>query len=307
MADKLRLAFIIPTIGRYQNLKRLLDSIEDQTAKVDLVVVVDAGREHSEDKVRRGYGFSIKYVYTGPSSLTEGKNTGIKNISDEIDLVGFLDDDAILYKDAIEIMLNFWQKSHPDLGGVAFNIINNRKSRKLWFLKNIFLTGSGYPGDVLASGYVTIIENIKYDVYSSWLPGGGTVWRKGIFSKFNFDESFKGYGVYEDVDFSYKVSKDYNLVVLAQARLAHKSHPVVYGSKNIAFGKHEIINRFYFISKHKEFHRIFFYWASLGNLLENLFFGIFNFNSSYFMRALGNFLGIKRIMLNYGERILRYD
>ena len=65
------------------------------------------------------------------------------------------------------------------------------------------------------------------------------------------------------------------------------------------------VNRFYFISKHKEFSKILFYWASFGKLLENVALGVFTFNSVFLKRASGNVLGIKRTLLNNSREVLQ--
>ena len=298
MPKNLKLAFIIPTKGRYQNLKILLDSIEKQTLKPELIVILDSNRKYSEDKIKI-YSFPVKYIHTGPNSLTEARNIGVRNIPQDFELIGFLDDDVMLYKDAIEIMFDFWQNASKDIGGVAFNIINNRKPRKFWFLKKIFSLGDQYPGNVLLSGYQTMLDKVKKNTYTKWLPGGVTVWRKNIFDEFKFDENIKGYGYIEDLDFSYRVGKKYKLVSLAEAKLTHTPHPVS-KEENVNFGISEIVNRFYFIKRHREFLKILFYWASFGKLLENIVFGISTFNSDYLRRALGNIVGITKVIF-YGK------
>ena len=289
----LRLVFIIPTKGRYQELKSLIDSIDRQTLKPNLVIVLDSNTQYSKNNLN-SYTFPLRYIHTGPNSLTEARNIGIKNIPEDFNLIGFLDDDVILYENAVEIMVNFWRNASGDTGGAAFNIINNRKPRRLWFLKKIFLMGDYRPGNILPSGYQTMLDKIKEDTYTKWLPGGGTVWRKDIFNEFKFDENIKGYGFAEDLDFSYRVGKRYNLISLAGAKLIHKPHPV-YGSDNISYGISEVVNRFYFINKHVEFSKILFYWACLGKLLENMVFVILNFNFDYLRRTAGNLLGITKI------------
>lgn len=295
----MQIAFIIPTKGRYQELKRLLDSIEKQTLKPDLVIILDSNTRYAKDKLGN-HTVSLQYIHTGPNSLTEARNIGIKYVPEDFKLVGFLDDDVILHENALEIMLNFWQRASGDTGGAAFNIINNRKPRRFWVLKNIFLMGDSRPGNILPSGYQTMLDKIEEDTYTKWLPGGGTVWRKVIFNDFKFDENIRGYGFAEDLDFSYRIGKKYKLISIAGAKLIHMPHPV-HGSDNIKFGASEIINRKYFINKHREFSKTLFFWACLGQLLENVVFGILSFKSCFLLRARGNLLGITKIIFNAKE------
>jgi GT2 family glycosyltransferase len=47
-----------------------------------------------------------------------------------------------------------------------------------------------------------------------------------MFKEFSFDEWFSGVGYLEDVDFSYRVSRKYPLMLAASARCFHYHHPV---------------------------------------------------------------------------------
>ncbi|MBN3040112.1 MAG: glycosyltransferase [Candidatus Omnitrophica bacterium] len=302
MNKDVKLGFIVPTKGRYDLLSRLIESISKQDIKPDLLIVVDANTKESPGSIN-DRGLQLKYVYTGPNSLTEARNIGIKHIPDDFELVGYLDDDVILCEKAVEQMLKFWVNSSEKIAGAAFNIINERKSRRLWFLKILFLTGDKQPGNILPSGYQTLLDNLDKDTFTKWLPGGVTIWRKRIFNDFSFDEAIKNYGYIEDLDFSYRVSKDYKLIALKEPKLIHNPHPVK-SSDSVGFGISEILNRFYFINKHKEFSKILFYWASFGKFLENMAYGIFLPNSDYFKRSLGNLKGLKIILAgtNFARR-----
>ncbi len=293
MNKDLKLAIIIPTKGRHKKLNILLDSIKQQALKPGLVIIVDSSIEPMLDKINSN-GLVIKYIHTGPNALTEARNIGIRNVPPDYHLSGFLDDDEILYPDALEKMLAFWQSAFSkDIAGVAFNVVNSRKTRKFWFLKRIFFLGDSHPGNILPSGFPTALENINSNVRTKWLPGGSTIWRADIFKEFMFDENFQSYGCMEDIDFSYRVSRKYELMSLATAKLFHVPHPI---SKDESFhlGYSEIINRFYFINKFNEFSIALFYWASFGRILENLVYATLSINRCYFKKAMGNLMGVKK-------------
>jgi GT2 family glycosyltransferase len=295
MNNNLKLAFIIPTKGRQEKLNILLDSLNRQTVKPDLLIILDSGINPLEDKVKFD-GLTVKYIHTGPNSLTQARNIGIRNLPRDYHLAGFLDDDVVLCPDALEKMFTFWRgASGEDIAGVAFNVINSRKTRKFWFLKKIFFLGDSHPGNILPSGFHTAVENINKDVWTKWLPGGATVWRVDIFKEFMFDESFKGYGCMEDIDFSYRVGRKYKLISLASAKLFHKPHPIN-RDESFYLGYSEIVNRFYFINKFNEFSNKLFYLAALGRLLENFIYGILGVNSGYLKKAMGNFVGFQNVV-----------
>jgi len=292
----LKLAIIIPTKGRQKKLNILLDSIKQQTLRPDLVIILDSSVEPILDKID-SIGLATKYIHTGPNSLTEARNIGIRNLPPDYHLSAFLDDDEILYPDALEKMLVFWQSAFSkDIAGVAFNVVNSRGTRKFWFLKKIFFLGDSHPGNILPSGFHTALENISRDTQTKWLPGGSTVWRADIFKEFMFDENFQGYGWMEDIDFSYRVGRKYKLMSLTAAKLFHTPHPIN-REESFYLGYREIVNRFYFINKFNEFSHILFYWATLGRLLESFTYAALGINYSYFKKAMGNFMGLKSVVL----------
>ena len=294
LIEDIKLTFIIPTKGRLKELNTLLASIGAQKIKPYQAIILDAGNAPLKERIAID-NLPIKYIYTGPNSLTEARNIGIQNIPEDSTLAGFLDDDVILCEDATKKMMDFWQNAPPEIGGASFNVINRRHSRKLWVFKKLFFLGDNLPGNVLASGYQTMLDNTDRDIFTKWLPGGATVWRKEVFDEFKFDENYKGYGCMEDTDFSYGVGKKYKLILLSSAKLIHQPHPM---NRKAQFhlGYAEIVNRFYFIDKHEEFSKYLFYWASLGRFIENFVFSTITLNSGYFNKALGNILGIKKVI-----------
>jgi glycosyltransferase involved in cell wall biosynthesis len=294
MDEKLKLAFIIPTKGRQKKLNILLDSLKKQVTKPDLIIILDSGEEPLFDRIKPD-GLALKYIHTEPNSLTQARNIGIKNIPTDYHLTGFLDDDVILYPDALDKMKNFFHGASSNIAGVSFNVTNSRNARKLWFLKKIFFLGDSRPGNIMSSGYPTALENIKKDVYTRWLPGGATVWRTDVFKEFMFDENFKGYGCMEDIDFSYRVGRKYKLICLAEARLFHEPHPIN-REQSFCLGYSEIVNWHYFINKFNDFSRKLFYLAALGRLFENFTCGILSANSAHLIKAMGNFAGFQNLI-----------
>lgn len=295
MDKTLKLALIVPTKGRQEKLNILLDSFNRQATKPDLIIILDSGKEPLADKIKPGT-LALKYIHTGPNSLTQARNIGIRNIPADYHLAGFLDDDVILHPDALDKVVNFFYRASSDIAGVAFNVTNSRKARKLWFLKRVFFLGDSHPGNILPSGYPTALENIDQDFFTKWLPGGATIWRTGVFKEFIFDENFKGYGCWEDIDFSYRIGKKYRLISLSSARLFHKAHPIN-REESFCLGYSEIVNWHYFINKFNDFSGKLFYLAAFGRLLENFTCGILSIDSGYLQKAMGNFAGLQNLVL----------
>lgn len=300
MTADCKLAIIVVTTGKYQGIKTLFDSIEGQTVKPGLAILVDANQRYSAEKLGK-YSFPIKYVHTGPNSLTEARNIGIKNVPEDFKLVCFLDDDTALCDGALVNMFSFWSSASIDTYGAAFNIINSYDTPSMK-MKELFLLNSSTKGRVLRSGFASSLYPTLVDLKTEWLSGGNTVWRKDLFSEYKFDENLKGYGFVDDLDFSYKVGKKYKLFVLAKARIEHFC-ATEYTKRMFQFGFKEVVSRYYFLRKHKELSLVLFYWAHLGLITKGLMASIIHFNFSYFQRACGNVAGVSRVLLFRNKRI----
>ncbi len=292
--------FIIPTRGaRLSCLGKLLSSMEKQSSYIQGVIIVDSGKEPMTKIIEDFPELNISYLMTAESSSTKQRNLGIKNVPSSADFIGILDDDIIVTDDAISHMLSFFNSAPEDVAGAAFNIVNDRKTRfGLW--KQIFLTGSAKPGVVFRSGFRSKICPVDKTIYVRWLFGGATVWRKHIIDKFKFDEWFTGDGFAEDFEHSYRISKNYKLAVVAEAKVIHHS-PSISDRNNYQLGIAEIVNRFYCVGKYRgDFSKSLFYWASLGTLLENAIMWMVNLNNGYLKRVLGNISGIIRTISKNG-------
>ncbi|MCX5782776.1 MAG: glycosyltransferase [Elusimicrobia bacterium] len=293
--EKLKLTIIIPTKNRSFKLKSLLNNISGQSCLPDQLIIVDAS-DNPEIEINKNYmGLKIDYKHVDTPGLTKQRNIGIKMIKEDIDIVCFLDDDVEFEKDSIRNMMKYWDGADKKLGGAVFNILNENKRSIFIFVKEFFLTGSRKTGIVLKSGYNSMIHPAEKTDYVKWLSGGVTVWRKEVFNEFDYDEWYSDYGFCEDLDFSYRVGKKYKLAVVAEAGLYHikaKSSRI----NNILLGKSQIINRYHFIQKDKYFSETCFFWAVIGNMLENIFRGVITLKVDLFIISLGNILGLVELI-----------
>jgi hypothetical protein len=88
----------------------------------------------------------------------------------------------------------------------------------------IFLTVFSKEGKVLPSGFVTDFgtKGVPLEKVQEvdFFHGYAMSFRRNIFQEFSFDEKkYQRYGLGEDQDFSYRVSKKYKLVVTPRAKL----------------------------------------------------------------------------------------
>jgi GT2 family glycosyltransferase len=266
-----RLGFIVPTMNRLDSLNRLLTSIYQQDVKPEAVIIVDGSDEPLDSKILRASDVPLIYVREFPPSLTRQRNAGIRNIPDGLTHVGFLDDDLQLLPGSISAAINYLESHDDRLGGVSFNIMDKPGRGRLHFLMVLMGQASFTPGKICPSGFATGSLGVQSAHDAEWLCGGATIWRKEILDNYKFDEWYNGYALWEDVDFSYRVSKSYRLVVLHDAKVLHLHQWIYSPERSRKFGDLEIVDRFYFVSKFPEtMSYTWAIWASFWAILRNL-------------------------------------
>ena len=288
-----KIAFVVATKDRPNDLRKMLQSLSDQTVHPDQIIIVDSSKNSIYPITKKFQTLNIKYIHHSEPSAAAQRNIGVKNIDSEIDLVGFLDDDVILEKQAMEVMLKFWKTASEDLGGCAFNMMNPppTSGTKLKATTLVEWLGlySRQKGVVMPSGWQTLTGTVSETIFADWLPSTAAIWRREVFDDYMFDENFDGYSYLEDLDFSYSVGKQYMLAVVADAKYWHYSS--LFGRVNqYKFGKIEVRNRIYLVKKHGlSLSRCYFgilirFFMTIGN-------GLRTGECSHFRRAIGNCIG----------------
>lgn len=291
----MKIVCIVPTKDRPVDIQNLFDSILRQTRLPDLVIVVD-GSDNPIEGVIRKYSdkVNLKYLPCRPPSLPKQRNLGIKNIPEDADWVGFLDDDLVLESDTLknlEEMIK--EKNNSRLKGIGLSIINQPVPRTALF-NRLFMIGSKTPGKVTKAAYPTPIPCVSNDIFTDWIYGGATFWGADVFKTYQFDEWFFGTGYMEDIDFSYRISRNYDLMISSNARCYHYHHGIPV-HKEASIGEWQITSWWYFATKYNDFSRVFVFWGMFGLVLKNIF-GIFiNETKRHFLRAKGHWKGLVKV------------
>lgn len=298
-----RIAFVVPTKDRPDDLRRMLASLAAQTRQADQIIVVDGSDPPVRGVVDGFAEYHVDYERVFPPSLARQRNAGMRKLARSVTLAGYLDDDIVLESDAVQRMLEFWEVAGDDIGGAAFTITNSPAPGALR-LKQAFGIDHAWPGRVLPSGFASSITPQAADIDTQWLYGGATVWRRAVIDAFPYDEWFVGTGFMEDIDFSYTVSSRYRLLVVARARLAHYSRPVRADRQRL-LGKWQIVNRMHIVRKHRVrgLSVAAAWWASLGLMLLNLAAAVVRRRRDPWNRALGNAAGMLSELFGRREQI----
>jgi len=298
------LSVVVATRNRLPELRRMLRSLEAQSVDLREVIIVDGSDIPLGGCFNEFENLPIRYVRCFPPSSTKQRNEGIKTVSPESEYIGFLDDDVILEPGALVAMREFWQSSADNTGGAALNMTNHPPLE--WpFLKTSRLAEilglySSRKGAVMRSGFQTMIGPVQVVTHCDWLPTTAVVWRKRVFESFRFDEWFDGYSYLEDLDFSYRVGKEFTLVLVPGSRYSH--FPGACGRGNgFAFGLREVRNRLYFVGKNPELSRLRCVSALSVRSLMNLGLAIRRKEAYYLQRFLGNLTGLARAAVSSGR------
>lgn len=121
MSDEIILSIVIPTKNRADLLRKVLDSIEKQAVDQDVfeVIIIDNGSTDKTKDVAREYKEKIRncrYFYDDRPGLHVGRNKGL--VKSRGELVGYLDDDVILFPNWINTVITaFEDKEVMHVGG----------------------------------------------------------------------------------------------------------------------------------------------------------------------------------------------
>jgi GT2 family glycosyltransferase len=291
-----RIAYVIPTKDRPDDLRKLFESLRTQREAPDQVIVVDASEPPIKVICDEYADLPLTYVREYPPSLARQRNAGMAALDEGITIAGYLDDDLELEADATGKMREFWSAAGPDVGGAAFTIVNQPlRHSALGAASDFFLLNAKRQGRLLRSGFASSIAVPSEDMDTDWLYGGATLWRRKVVEQHRYDEWYIGHGFLEDVDYSYRVSQNHNLWVVAAARAWHWPRPVM-ASKQFTLGVQQVVNRIYFTRKMGTFSAIALSWALLGQCLFNIAQSVHQRESSGLRRFFGNLKGLALVM-----------
>lgn len=281
------LCLIIPTKDRPKELERFLHSVASQNVLPKQTIIVDGGEPGIKWLADKFEQLPIDYLQVLPPGLTRQRNVGLKVVREDIDLIAFLDDDIVLEPNCLESMLSFWKDAPYNIGGAGFNIIDMPPSEKPKWLEMMFsrYLKNKKSGTLLKSGRSMPYCPAVTTTETEWLCGGATVWRSEIFKDFAFDEWFASYGIVEDIDFSYRVSKRYKLYVVAEARLRH----IETGQRNFYLQAYVVtMNHLYLAKKHDKFSYPLCIIYMLINGIRHFIYGLISLNKDNIDRGMGH-------------------
>ena len=209
----MKISIVIPTIGN-RNLTDTLNSIYQSSLKAE-EVILSIPQDTFLDKNKFNHFKNLKIIKSRVKGQVAQRIEGFKVAKN--DIVVQLDDDIILERECLKLMLAFIKKNNNSAVSAHFYDIANRKSiydklntKKYNFL-NYIMNGSkvGISGIITRSGFETY-PNFNCDknvISSEWIPGGCVMHQKKNLVLSNFF-SYTGKAYCEDLFHSIALKKN---------------------------------------------------------------------------------------------------
>jgi len=322
-------SLIVCTYMRPEPLLTLLNSVKEQTLYPDEILIVDGSTNNETANMLKQHRFkNLSYYLVDAKSrgLTRQRNFGIAKVDSSIEVICFLDDDIVLTNTYFEVLLNTYQV-HPKalaVGGYISNQVTWTKSDSKnnvnkfhydgWMrveplrfrIRRLFgLLPESPPGKLSMYSHgrsVGFLPPSKKVYEVEQIMGGASSYRKSIFEEIGFSNYFEGYGLYEDVDFSYRISCLGKLYLNTNAQLSHYHDPG--GRPNqYKYGRMVVRNGWYVWrlknNRPKFVHRIKWYAISVILILVRCI-NIFQPKQSYkaFTDVLGRCSGLMSLLFS---------
>ncbi len=221
------LSVLIATKNRPEALQVCLQSVFAQVPKPVEVVIIDQSRESGSTLIGespQASGVRLRYFHEPKlSGLTRARNQAVSLASGTVLL--FLDDDVELAPGYIrEILAVFDEDGLGRIGGVGGLIVNlpETLSRVQRIRVQLFYRG---PFSVERDALAFHLWPGDRPRRALKLHGCNMAYRREVFDRIAFDESYTGYGLGEDRDFSVQVARWYELWWVPRARVTHHQSP----------------------------------------------------------------------------------
>ena len=254
-------------------LSRLLKSVMSQTQVPDEILIIDGSlNDDTGSRFRESGNKNILYHKVPPEhrGLTKQRNYGIARVNDGMDIVAFLDDDTILNPDYFEQLIDTYTQ-FPQAIGVGGYITNEVSWEKIQQDNPVDLAHYYYDGyrrtessryklrrklGLAQTTQPAIYPEIGHGRSISFLPPSGKIYKVeqlmggvssfplAVLKEHKFSEYFEGYGLYEDADFTLRLSMIGDLYVNTTAQLEHH-HDAAGRPNKYAYGKMVVRNGWY--------------------------------------------------------------
>jgi GT2 family glycosyltransferase len=241
-----RLSLVIATRGRPERLARTLDSLARCDPLPAELIVVDGDPEGSAAPVLAGRSLGVPATHlTSPPGLTRQRNAAVDAASG--DVVVFADDDVDFDPPLFARLAEAY--ADPGLAGATVRVITADEDARVGGARSRLrrLLG-GREGTMTRYGYPRRIVDPEIARDVEFMAGCLMSARRELAARLRFDEALGGYGLAEDEDFGYRLSR------VGRVRYLPSTHVVHHGGgvqavATAAFNRQLVVNRTYLFRK----------------------------------------------------------
>jgi hypothetical protein len=263
-------AVLIATRNRPEQLNTLLTSLRDSAKRISQVTIVSSGIDVTNIINSHQNFICINYFNSNLPGQIAQKIKGIDLIPANTEWVMFLDDDVIIPEYSFNNLIDNYLSNpeYRDVVGYGLNL-NNIELRRPKTLVKFFLKYVGLysvtPGAILKSGHAEKYLGSVENVYTQWL-NGLSVWRYDQLKNYNPKFYKIDYAAYEDVIFSYRVSKQYKLLFACNVHVYGQTFEDLSSLSARQF-KAAAYMRFLFVAENQELSKILMLVAQIFRTL----------------------------------------
>lgn len=266
-------SLIICTYQRPEAVNKLMLSVSQQVLYPNEVLIVDGSTNNFTKEVFEKANYkNLQYfkVSDKDRGLTKQRNYGVNRVSEACDIICFLDDDTILNLEYFKELIATYEQ-YPNalgVGGYITNELEWTRCEKDYkpdikeFVIDGFKTSEGMRfvlrkklglDSNVACGFfpqfshgrsVSFLPPSGNTYQVELLMGGVSSFPKKVFEEQSFSTYFEGYGLYEDADFSLRLSKLGDLFINTKAKLEHY-HEEGGRPNKFKYGKMVVVNGWY--------------------------------------------------------------
>ena len=268
------LSVVICTKDRPQLLATCLESLESQTRRPEEIVVVDASATPARDVADRlaqnmpGCRVALRSSVPG---LPRQRNLGARATTGSV--VVYLDDDVVLDPGYLAAVARVYEDDCTGkIGGVGGAQVPDPTPREGFCRRvacRLFLLDTYGRGVLKRSGRPDHAFSPRSRMEVELLSGCNMAYRREVIEALRFDERLDGYALGEDLQFSYRVSRCWKLVLTPDARLHHR-HAGGGRPMRDDYQAMAVFNRYLFFREHVARGPgdwIAYVWASAGEML----------------------------------------
>jgi glycosyltransferase involved in cell wall biosynthesis len=242
-----RFSVVIATLGRPDVLRETLATVARCDPAPHEVVVVDGDTAGSAEEAATAAGARYARSRTG---LTAQRNAGLDLASG--DVVVFVDDDTEVDPGLLAALARAY--GDDAVAGATGRVVD-RDLRRFGNMRSRWrrlLPGGGREGSLTRFGYPRRVQDETREHDVEYMLGGLMSARREPAARVRFDERLSGYGLLEDEDFSYRLSRLGRLRFVPDAVVVHRNVDAarkVCPARMREFNRTVVVNRAYLFRK----------------------------------------------------------